>query len=436
MRNRPLHKVHRSVFRKLFFILLGTAFLIFLVVATSMRLLWEPDGGMRQAIANNAVQYTDYLIRDLGPHPDAARLESLARTLGIGIRMESPEGTISSSPQIPAIASLPAKPEGLLGDARLHGGHERRQFFLVREQGPRRYAFFFQHDPTVPRPGLVLRLLGIIGVILILCLFALRILLRPLREILRGLNQVSQGNLDYELRGRTKRDEFGVLAEMFNQMTTSIREMVRAKDQLLLDVSHELRSPLTRIKVALEFVNDAEVRQKIDQDVREIDLMLGELLESERLSHSNGRLQLESVSLHALLVEALATWEGQAPGLQLTSGPEADVTLPLDARRARMALKNVIENALKYSATQSRPVELSLQPGAVIRVRDFGQGIPLDDQALLFEPFYRVDKSRAKETGGYGLGLSLCRKILRAHGGDVTLESAPGAGTTVELRFQ
>jgi len=104
----------------------------------------------------------------------------------------------------------------------------------------------------------------------------------------------------------------------------------------------------------------------------------------------------------------------------------------------KTVFQNVLENALKYSANQKKPVEIRLEEGdgrTQVSFQDFGAGIPQEEQEKVFEPFYRVDKSRAKDTGGYGLGLSLCREIMQAHGGEISLESEPGKGTKVLLKF-
>ena len=109
-----------------------------------------------------------------------------------------------------------------------------------------------------------------------------------------------------------------------------------------------------------------------------------------------------------------------------------------DDARVQTVFQNVLENALKYSAGQPKPVEVAIKPSegcVTATVKDFGVGIPKEDQEKVFEPFYRVDKSRTKETGGYGLGLSLCRAIMKAHGGEISIESAPGEGTQVVLKF-
>jgi signal transduction histidine kinase len=114
------------------------------------------------------------------------------------------------------------------------------------------------------------------------------------------------------------------------------------------------------------------------------------------------------------------------------STPETPV-VRVDVERVRIALRNVLENALKYSPATGPPVEVRVQRtevAALVSVRDYGPGIPLEEQARVFEPFYRVDKSRERTTGGYGLGLSLAKKIMTAHRGDLLLVSAPGEGSS------
>ncbi len=151
----------------------------------------------------------------------------------------------------------------------------------------------------------------------------------------------------------------------------------------------------------------------------------------------NGKLALAPLDLKALVVEYQKKYKTRKPGVK-TVGTLLPLTLSADEARIRTVLQNVLENALKYSAHQKKAVELSLVDanGRVsLSVRDFGEGVPPEEQERVFEPFYRVDKSRTKATGGYGLGLHLCREIMRAHGGDIILENAPSGGTQVSLFF-
>ena len=261
---------------------------------------------------------------------------------------------------------------------------------------------------------------------------------KPLRLLTLGVQEISNGNLDFQFPTRGRRHgEIWYLAEQFNQMVGHVKEMIHSKDQLLLDVSHELRSPLTRMKVALEMSPKGKMKDSMLRDIAEMETMLTEILETERLKSGNGGLSLAAVDLTLLAGEMVKRYKGRKPGLKLV-GEKGKRIVTADEARVKTVFQNVLENALKFSAGQKKPVQIGLETvadGILATVQDFGPGIPQDEQDKIFEPFYRVDKSRTKETGGYGLGLSLCREIMLAHGGDIRLESGPGKGTKVILRF-
>jgi signal transduction histidine kinase len=266
----------------------------------------------------------------------------------------------------------------------------------------------------------------------------LRRMFRPLRWLMKGVQEISNGNLDFQFPVKGPRHgEIWYLADQFNLMVRAVKEMVESRQQLLRDVSHELRSPLTRLKVALEMTPKGKMKDSMLRDVTEMETMITEILETERLKNGNGKLALASVDLAALIRETLSKYKSRKPGIKLVGKPKS-IIIQADEARVKTVLQNVLENALKYSASRKKSVEVGLsqdEKEALITVQDFGQGIPSEDQEKVFEPFYRVDKSRTKDTGGYGLGLSLCREIMRAHGGDIRLESEPGLGTKVTLYF-
>jgi signal transduction histidine kinase len=242
--------------------------------------------------------------------------------------------------------------------------------------------------------------------------------------------RLSAGQFDVVLP-RGARDEFGTLAAAFNQMVQRVRDMIVARDQLLLDVSHELRSPLTRLKVALELLPPGERRQQMTADVAEMEIMIAELLELERLRDGRG-LQLARQDLLPVLRDVAERFRDRAPGVRLTLGTQ-ELPLDIDVDKLRIVFRNLLENAIKYSLPDSRPVQVSAAADAdsvVVRVSDDGPGIPDGDLANVFEPFFRVDRSRSKKTGGYGLGLSICKRIVEAHGGAIAVENNPGRGAS------
>jgi signal transduction histidine kinase len=262
----------------------------------------------------------------------------------------------------------------------------------------------------------------------------LRRALRPLRALGDGVARLGAGDLDVVLENRT-RDEFGVLTDAFNRMAGRVKERVLARDQLLLDVSHELRSPLTRLKVALALLPDSAKKAQAEADAAEMEAMVGELLELERLRDPRA-LRTTRADLAALLREAARAYEDGPPGVRVSAAPP-EIPLDLDVDGVRTVLRNLLGNAVKYSLPDSRPVEVSArcdEEGLVVRVADDGSGIPEADLERLFEPFFRVDRSRSRKTGGYGLGLSICKRIVEAHGGTLTAANNPGRGACFTLR--
>jgi signal transduction histidine kinase len=297
-------------------------------------------------------------------------------------------------------------------------------------------------EPTIHRqisPGmahawlLVLSLLVMSGVVLT-TQAVLQKMLRPLRILNDGVTRLGEGDLGVVVP-RTTTDEFGRLTDTFNLMAGRVREMVTARDQLLIDVSHELRSPLTRMKVALELMPDDVQRARLSSDVAEMERMISGLLELERLRTGRG-VNLVRQDIVPILREVIATYEDRHPGVRF--GAEGRVTAEVDAEQLRSVMRNLLENAVKYSLADSKPIQVTLEgrdDGVRVRVTDDGVGVPREDAERIFEPFFRVDRSRSKESGGYGLGLSICKRVMEAHGGHIALEPGNGRGSTFTLRF-
>ena len=262
-------------------------------------------------------------------------------------------------------------------------------------------------------------------------------LLRPLRDLNDGVTRLGEGDLAVNVP-QTTRDEFGTLTDAFNRMAARVREMIVTRDQLLIDVSHELRSPLTRMKVALELMPDNGQKARLAADVAEMERMIAGLLELERLRAGKG-VTLVRQDIVPVVREVVAAYESRAPGVEFVLAGVGEVVLDVDAEQLRTVMRNLLENAVKYSLPDSRAIRVSVareNGGAVVRVTDDGVGIPVEDAERIFEPFFRVDRSRSKESGGYGLGLSISKRIIEAHGGSVALERRNGRGSTFIVSFR
>lgn len=287
---------------------------------------------------------------------------------------------------------------------------------------------------TAHAAALVVLLLIMVAVVLS-AHAVLKRLLQPLRVLTDGVARLSAGHLDVVLPSPS-RDEFGTLTDAFNQMVGRVREMVGSRDQLLRDVSHELRSPVTRMKVALELLPDGEQRRRMGADLADMERMIAELLEFERLRDPRG-ITTARRDLAALLREVAESFQNVPPGVRVVSTPP-EMQIDIDEERVRTVLRNLVENAVKYSLPTSRPIEVSaIQSGdsVVIRITDDGVGIPAGDVERVFAPFFRLDPSRSKSTGGYGLGLSICKRVMEAHGGSIAVERPSGGGTSFVLTF-
>lgn len=444
------HRIGHSLFLKLLLVLLAAAVLVNLCVGGAFRLTWA--GRSHEAARNNVLYYAGLLAREIGSPPDTAKARALASAHQLQIRYEGPGGPWETQP---GLATLPRDRRGRHGDdPNLGWSHGR--FYVRAAQGEGRFLFAtdFHNGEWGPPLWILLSIGGCISLILAGAWMLIRRLLSPIRELSVAVEKLGNGELDSRVQDRCRQDELGDLARAFNAMSSRIRDMVRSREQLLLDVSHELRSPLTRAKVALEMAPEGAARDSIGDDIGEMEAMIGEILEAARLDSVAGRLSPEPVDLRALAAEVTRGFEGQPPGVRLVPegrGDPGDPAIPergspagegfaisADRERVRKVLSNVIGNAVKYSRSGKGPVEVafSRREGNVrVTVRDRGVGIPAAELPRLFEPFYRVDRSRSRDTGGYGLGLSLCKRIMEAHGGAISIASREGEGTSVHLDF-
>jgi signal transduction histidine kinase len=252
--------------------------------------------------------------------------------------------------------------------------------------------------------------------------------------------------------GLRRNDELGQVASAFDEMAERITHLLRSQKELLANVSHELRTPLARIRVALDLAaeGDAQLAREsladIAEDLTELERLVGDVLTTARLDFAAGAaagggtppLRLELVDAQALLEKSAARFRSARPQHRLEVHIEGPLpVLEADPMLLRRVFDNVLDNAGKYS-DPSTTVRLSAHPvdgGLEVEVADQGIGIDASDMPHIFTPFFRSDRSRARTTGGVGLGLALARRIVDAHGGSLQLESQPGVGTTVRVRL-
>ncbi|MBN2226409.1 MAG: HAMP domain-containing histidine kinase [candidate division Zixibacteria bacterium] len=430
-------RLHRSLFLKilLVFVLAYTVITVVGIMANRSYLRTSHFA----TIQRNAVNQCAYIIDDLQIPPDTVLAGVLADSFGIQIRIETPDYVWASYSDMPNFDELQ------LG---AYGSNPKTRVDIVKQIGTcvdifrdyGRFSLVLESEQEQYRARFTMYQIitySTMFIVILLVFFTIRWLLRPIRTLHEAVRQIGRGNLDYEVC-TNRGDELGELVTSFGTMTERIRGMIRTREQLLLDVSHELRSPLTRARVGLEIMEPGPARDGIRDDINEMETMIMEIMETHRLDSRFGALNLQPTNIVDLLREVCAGFADQKPGVKPADLPD-EVILDVEPERTVILFKNIIANALKYSDGEGRPVEIAIRREngeVIVEVRDFGAGIPEKELRYVFEPFYRVDKSRSKQTGGYGLGLSMCRKIMQAHGGDIEISSRVKVGTTVYLKYK
>jgi len=424
-----------SLFSKLLLIIFATGFFINLLVVGFFLHALRRD--MKEPYQQNAISYVYYLIRDIGTPPSLARAQKIAKESFLRISYESPELSWTTS-------KLPFQPPSYhrwrtvyeSKDILIKAHHWRKLIRVYKNGGYFTFMMERNFKPTVKDYSRIAILVFLLTILLCSAYLLIRWVLRPVKWLHEGVNQVAGGNLDHAVpEGRS--DELGRLSQAFNEMTSRIRIMIQDRDQLLLDVSHELRTPLTRMKVALEFLSKSRAEKNIREDALEMENMITAILEEARLRHASGRLEKKRVNSADLINEIVQEYRDRLPRIQ-TDIPTESPDLEIEPELIKIVLRNLLNNAIKYSEPSGPSVELALKKtdGQIhILIQDRGVGIPEQDLPHIFEPFYRVDKSRSRRTGGYGIGLSLCKTIMDTHQGRIEVSSTPGKGTLVRIIF-
>lgn len=308
-----------------------------------------------------------------------------------------------------------------------------------------RIEFSLNEAAMERRPKLIGYTLAVLLTLTLLAYLYVRHLLRPLDDIRRGAQRFGAGEFGEPIpvRRPSRPDELGQLATTINTMGRDIEQMLEAQRALLLAISHELRSPLTRARLHTELLPETEdtlrQRQALLRDLGEMARLISDLLESERLSGRHQVLHLEATDVAALAREVIAELAASQPrAAEIRVHVPSDLPVAmLDPVRVRLLLRNLLDNALRYSVDAAQVPELRLAAdtaGLLLEVRDHGPGVPEELLPQLAQPFFRPDAARTRSTGGVGLGLYLCRLVAQAHGGSFAVRNAqPGLAVTVRL---
>jgi len=324
-------------------------------------------------------------------------------------------------------------------------GASGRQFTLVIELPPGPRLFFGPHG--VPGLGLLIAIVSS-GVV---SYFLARYLTAPVVRLRTATQQLAAGDLTAraEAPPKRRRDEIAELVRDFNGMAARLEDLVNAQNRLLNDVSHELRSPLARLNVALGLARQRTgpeaqgALERIEREAERLNELIGRLLAIARLESGEEAVQKSAVNLEEMLHEICkdADFEAQSRNCRVKC-VIADACIVMGhAGLLHSAIENVVRNATRYTL-EGTEVEIRLEKAqdangaeAVVRVTDSGPGVPEEDLHKLFRPFYRLDDARNRQTGGVGLGLAITERTVRLHGGRVKAANRPEGGLIVEIRL-
>lgn len=418
----------RRLYVQIYLTVLGVVVLMGLTLPLVWWLVPQPETHQKTLDGVSA------LLADLLPAPDEppealeATLQRMSEQLNMNLSVRDVSGKL-----LAAVGEAPSKldPKKLArGWMRTRGG---RTEAALRLPDGRWLMISPRHQRGHPTAFFIGALL-LCGVAALGAYPLVRRITRRLENLQRQVDELGTG--DFSTRVQVEgSDEVADLARSFNRAADRIERLVDSQRNTLASASHELRSPLTRMRIAIELLardGREELRERVTRDIAELDELIDELLLASRLDAATELSRVERIDLLALLAEEAARTDAAVSG--------ASVSLDGDPRMLRRMIRNLLENARRHGGDSA--IEASVTPladgvldGALIQVADRGPGVPQSQRERIFEPFYRPLGMREGD-GGVGLGLALVRRIARHHGGDARCVERDGGGTRFEVTLR
>jgi two-component system sensor histidine kinase CpxA len=319
-----------------------------------------------------------------------------------------------------------------------------RRYMVIVDLPPEEHPFFGPHG--VHGLGILIAIISS-GLV---CYILARYLTSPIVQLRTATQKLASGDLTARagMPGFRRHDEMAELMRDFDRMAERLENLVNAQSRLLTDISHELRSPLARLNVALELARQrsgVEARSaldRIDREANRLNELIQKLLTIARLEAGGESIEKVPVHLELIVHEIArdAAFEAQSRHCEVEATVIDDCVVMGSPSLLHSAIENVVRNAIRYTQ-EGTSVEIGLERSdvdkgeAVVRVTDSGPGVPEDALDKLFRPFYRIDDARGRETGGVGLGLSITDRAVRLHGGTIRVSNRPQGGLMVEIRL-
>ena len=379
--------------------------------------------------------YVHFLAKEVGSPPSIERARLLTDKWPVTIRIFDPQRSIRWASDGRLREPRTSRKAGFMNKGRhARAFWDRGTVLLKRQVGSARVYYGFKVRPA-GTPWFVLVFLGLILLGLFGFYLSTRRLFAPIKTIQEGINMIGDGQLGHRIDVQ-RRDELGALAAHVNDMAAQLELMLQAKRDLLLAISHELKSPMARSRVTLELMDDTKYKNALLRDQQQMLELIEGIIDAERNQRNVERLLRQPTDLTVLVEKVVNGFE--LPDKIAIEMHPAQQIVNVDAAQIERLLRNLLENALCYNRDEFGPVKIAIKldkQTLQMVVSDHGPGIDGHHIKRLTEAFYRVDASRERNTGGMGLGLYLCQTVIEAHRGTLTISSKPGTGTAVECRI-
>ena len=320
---------------------------------------------------------------------------------------------------------------------------------LLKDGSTYFYLIQYKRPPQTPLlTELWNRILQILAVILtagLVCYWLARYLSSPIGKLRKATKRLSAGNFDTRVADEigNRRDELAALGKDFDDMAERIETLINSQKRLTRDVSHELRSPLARLNVALELAktksnsDTQKLLERIEREGKQLNDMISQILTLSKLESQSETIEKHDINIGKLIEKVVsdADFEAVSQNKKVEIVQNSNARIFGNENLLKSAVENVLRNAVRYTKDK---VEVSVNGGAsetVIKIRDHGSGVPADELEKLFTPFHRVHEARERKSGGVGLGLAIAEQAVHAHKGKISADNASDGGLIVEIKL-
>ena len=444
-----MKKLFQSLSVKVTLVFFVTAVVYLYGLSVGIRYLIDEDE-LRKIIGYYQTSYYDYMLEDLQYPPNQDKAEEIVGQMPFDMKIMGEDLNWASSPQfiitdtinfelstlnVAKIKADIAEGKAPSGEGVQAARYKNRTYAKIPFGDYTIFLVTPKMSVAAQRTYIIELIIAITLLVFLICYAMVQRIFRPIKSIEEGANQIGQGQLEYRIDVKQK-DELGSLAEKINQLAVNVQEMLAAKQRLNLGVSHELRSPLTRARLEVELLEDSKIKEDLLNEINAMETIIANLLDSEAINYGHKKLKLELFELSDMISQLIQKSGFLADSniafipLDYAAQVEADKTL------FEVMIKNILENALRYNPVEGEPIQIrveQVEDTYEIKIRDFGPGFSKEDLTKVTEPFYRTGQSRSRQSGGFGLGLYLCKQIVEAHQGTIAIANHEETGAVVAV---